>query len=53
MDNQIHRLGKYLKYYVNDLSHHNIDNVIPAITKSVGFTGILARLTKSSLFHSK
>lgn len=48
-----HRLKKcsaVCEYY---FYNHNTDSVIPAIPKSTGFTGMLARLAKPSLLHSK
>lgn len=48
-----HRLKKCYALYEYDLSNHNVDSVTPAVTKSAGFTGMLASLAKPRLLHSK
>jgi len=52
-DKKTHRLKKCCALCEHDLSAHNVHNVIPAITKSARFTGMLARLAKPRLLHSK
>lgn len=46
-----HRLKKCYALCEYDLSNHNVDSVNPAVIKSAGFTGMLARLAKSRLLH--
>lgn len=47
---QTQKCSAVCEYY---FYNHNTDSVIPAIPKSAGFTGMLARLAKPSLLHSK
>lgn len=48
-----HGLKKCYAFYEYNLSNHNVDSVVPAVTKSAGFTGMPARLAKPRLLHSK